>query len=98
MYVNGMGPNGPPGPEGASGPRPIDGLEVGSGAAQESLPREREDRVEISDQGRAMAEAERAGLAPEQIARLRGRVDAGFYNRSDVMAETAVRIARSGDL
>ncbi len=98
MYVNGVGPHGPPGPEGASGPRPIDGLEGGVGGVQDASLRDREDRVEISDRGRAMSEADQAGLGPEQIARLRGRVDAGFYDRSDVMTETARRIARSGDL
>lgn len=99
MYVNGMGPNGPLGPEGTQGPRPVERLEGDGPAAREpAAARDRADRVEISVQGRAMAAAEQAGLGPEQLARLKGRVDSGFYNRADVMTETARRIVVSGDL
>jgi hypothetical protein len=56
------------------------------------------ERVETSVQGRAMAEAERAGTDPEQMARLAGRLGSGFYQRPDVMTETARRILLSGDL
>jgi hypothetical protein len=45
-----------------------------------------------------MAEAEQVGLGPEQLARIRGRLSSGFYNRLDVMTETARRIVVSGEL
>lgn len=99
MYVNGMGPNGPLGPEGTPGLRPVDRSESdGPAASEASAVHDRADRVEISLKGRAMAEAEQAGMGPEQLARIRGRVSSGFYDRPDVMSETARRIVVSGDL
>lgn len=101
MYVNGMGPNGARGPDGASGPRPPDGAD-GAGTHRNGTPAppDRADRVEISAQGRALAEAEteQVGLLPALIVRMRGRLASGFYDRPDVMAETARRILESGDL
>ena len=99
MYVNGVGPNGPLGPEGTSGPQQVDRLgSDGPVGSEPTAGRDRADRVEISVQGRALAEADRAGLGPEQMARLRGRVSSGFYDRPDVMSETARRMIASGDL
>lgn len=98
MYVNGMGPNGARGPEGASGPRPADAADDARNGA--AAGRARSDRVEISAQGRALAEAEteQHGLLPQLIVRIRGRLASGYYDRPDVMAETARRIVESGDL
>lgn len=101
MYVNGMGPNGARGPEGASGPRPPDGADGVDGARNGTAAgRERSDKVEISAEGRALAaaETEEVGLLPQLVVRMRGRLASGFYDRPDVMAETARRMLESGDL
>lgn len=109
MYVNGMGPGGARGPEGVNGSRSADG----PGAPPDGADVRRngfdghdavQDRVEISDEARAMAEAdstsetEESGLLPQLVVRMRDRLDAGFYDRPDVMAQTALNILKSGDL
>ncbi len=99
MYVNGMGPaKGPLGPEEAPGARKADGASPGTRSDAPTGNRERADRVEISSQGRAMAEAADAGLSAEQVSWFRGRLDAGYYDAPEVMSETARRLLRSGDL
>ena len=90
MCVNGMGPDGP---EGTSGSRPVARSEGDGLGAREAGPVR--DHAETSVQRRAMAEAEQGS---EQLARIRGRVRSRFYNRPEVMTETARRIVVSGDL
>lgn len=110
MYVNGMGPSGARGPDGVNGSRPVDG----SGAPHDGTDVRRngfepgheagQDRVEISDRARALAEAESSaetesvGLLPQLVVRMRGRLSEGYYDRPEVMAETALKILQSGDL
>jgi len=98
MYVNGIGPNGAGGPDGTSGPRRAD--EAGPRNNDAAADRGRADKVEISAEGRALAEAEteRNGLPPQLLVRIRGQLASGYYDRPDVMAETARRIVESGDL
>lgn len=110
MYVNGTGPAGPRGPEGANGSRPVDGSGAphnGTDVRHNGFERGQEvvqDRVEISDEARAMAEAESApeteqtGLLPQLVVRMRARMAQGYYDRPEVMAETALKILQSGDL
>lgn len=70
----------------------------------------RADRVEISDEARALAEKAQAEaaidiegppqpvLTPEQLEALRGRVEAGYYDRPEVLDQVADRLLDSGDL
>ena len=110
MYVNGLGPGGARGSDGANGSRPVDG----TGAPNPGVPTPRlggepgreagPDRVEISAEARALAESEAApegepvGLLPQLVVRMRGRLAAHFHDRPEIMAETAARILESGDL
>lgn len=109
MYVNGMGPGGARGPEGVNGSRPVDG----PGAPHNGAEVRRngfdghdagQDRVEISAEARALAEAdstgetEQTGLLPQLVVRMRARIAEGFYDRPDVTAQTALNILKSGDL
>ena len=108
MHVNGLGPRGPRGSEGPKGARPSDGPEPphgglrrnGAEPGHEASP----DRVEISAEARALSvaetgtEGERVGLLPQLVVRMRGRLAANYYDRPEVMAETARRLLASGDL
>jgi anti-sigma28 factor (negative regulator of flagellin synthesis) len=62
----------------------------------------RNDSVQISDAGRALAGAEgseRAGsLSAERVAELRRKVLEGAYNSVNVVDQVAQRILKSGDL
>ena len=60
----------------------------------------RADQVEISDAGRALAEAEQpqGALKPELIQSMRQKVVGGLYDRPEVIAEVAHRMQASGDL
>ncbi len=64
---------------------------------------ERVDRVEISEQGRAMAEAEgaqktRGSQSPDRLASINDRIEDGTYNTAEMAEEVASRILASGDL
>lgn len=110
MYVNGMGPGGPRGPEGVNGSRPADDSGAprnGNDVRRNGFEHGREagpDRVEISAEARALAEAESAGeteqtgLLPQLVVRMEHRLAEGYYDRPEVMAETALKILQSGDL
>jgi negative regulator of flagellin synthesis FlgM len=71
-------------------------------ATTSAVGAERQDRVQISDAGRALAAREGApegsSLSPERIAQLRQRVLDGAYNSLDVVDEVARRILATGDL
>lgn len=114
MYVNGPGGSGLPGGERINGIRPTDGTDAPHprgrrpGAAEGAeTPL---DRVEISAQARALAESdataqsdataesEPVGLLPQLVVRMRGRLASHFYDRPEVMAQTARNILESGDL
>ena len=61
------------------------------------------DRVEISEKGRALAEASVAdaahgALSPERLAQINERVEDGTYNTAEVAEEVARRILDAGDL
>ena len=67
-----------------------------AGAAQ------REDKVQISDAGRALA-AQAAGgtqseLTPERIAQVRERILSGAYNSLEVVDQVARKMLASGDI
>ena len=72
--------------------------------AQAPAEAPRADRVEISEEGRALAENVAAaeggaeGLAPERVSELREMVVGGKYDRPEVIAEVARRMSASGDL
>jgi len=67
---------------------------------EEAVGVQRADQVEISDAGRALAEANEAGpgLPPERIQALKQKVVGGVYDRPEVIAEVAHRMQASGDL
>lgn len=70
---------------------------------QASAPAEapRADSVQISDAGRALAEAQAAdgqSLSVERINTLRELVIGGKYDNPEVIAEVARRMSASGDL
>jgi negative regulator of flagellin synthesis FlgM len=60
----------------------------------------RNDKVQISDAGRALAArgSSTSGLDPERAAQIRQRVLDGAYNSLSVVDEVARRIQSSGDL
>lgn len=68
--------------------------------AQPSAPRN--DSVQISDAGRALAgpggSARAASLSPERVADLRKKVLEGAYNSVQSVDQVAQRILKSGDL
>lgn len=80
--------------------------EAGSGPVapvQPTAPGSRAgDRVEISDEGRALAAANTHGrdgaLSPERVSELRQRVLAGAYNSVQVVDEIARRMLDRGDI
>lgn len=65
-------------------------------------PDQAADRVEISAQGRAMAElaeeAERLGMDPRKLALIKQRLVEGVYHNPTLADEVAARILKSGDL
>jgi len=71
---------------------------VGSSTAPAAAPRgEAKDSVQISDAGRAVS-ATGAGLTPERMAEIRGRIQEGAYNSLAVVDEVARRILETGDV
>jgi negative regulator of flagellin synthesis FlgM len=65
----------------------------------------RNDRVQISDAGRALAAQETASakgarteLTPERIGEIRGKILAGAYNSVEVVDEVARRMLERGDV
>jgi hypothetical protein len=77
-----------------SGPRPVRGTESVA----------RVDRIEISDEARALAaqnagEATRTdGLSPERISEIQRRIENRFYDAPEVIDQVARRILARGDL
>ena len=64
---------------------------------------ERVDRVEISEKGRALAEASAASatrgtLSPERLAQINQRVEDRAYDSAEVAEEVARRLLDAGDL
>ncbi|MDQ6831008.1 MAG: hypothetical protein M3081_19265 [Gemmatimonadota bacterium] len=59
--------------------------------------RNREDRVQISDAGRAKA-AETTGLDPQRVTDVRRKVLEGAYNSVNVVDTVARRILEQGDV
>lgn len=57
----------------------------------------RNDRVEISSQGRSLARLD-ADLDPERVAELRRKAYQGAYNSLDIVDQVARRILTRGDL
>jgi len=67
----------------------------------ESGEQPKRDHVEISDEARALSEqghAERIPVTEARIAEIRGRLDADFYTRPEVVRTVAERLLESGDL
>ena len=67
----------------------------------------RNDRVQISSAGRALASqaavsaghaAEAEGLSPARVAEIRGRILEGAYNSVEVVDQVARRMLESGDI
>lgn len=64
----------------------------------------RGDRIEISDEARALARArmaeavEEAALSPERIAEIRHRIETAFYDTPEIVHRVARAILASGDL
>jgi len=70
---------------------------VGTGAAPAAAPKgEVKDSVQISNAGRELS-TKGAGLTPERMAEIRGRIQAGAYNSLAVVDEVARRILDNGD-
>ncbi len=71
-----------------------------SAAAAVASAAGRNDKVQISDAGRALAarEGSTTALNPERAAQIRQRVLDGAYNSLGVVDEVARRILNSGDL
>ncbi len=90
-------------PAGAGKASDVDGKKD-KDAPSEVARVERADRVEISDQGRALAEQAEpvagAGqdLTPARAAAIQERIESGVYDRSDFAREVASRLLSSGDL
>ena len=68
-------------------------------------PVQRNDRVQISDAGRALAAQQsgdaapaRAELTPERIQEIRQRILGGAYNSVEVVEEVARRMLERGDI
>lgn len=62
------------------------------------------DKVEISDEGRALAAGTEAtvrktgDLPPERVLEIRQRIESGWYDTPEIAGEVARRIYHSGDL
>jgi negative regulator of flagellin synthesis FlgM len=71
-------------------------------AAQPAAPVQRNDKVQISDAGRALAAQAttpgRSELSPERIAEVRERILSGAYNSLDVVEEVARKMLATGDI
>lgn len=87
----------------------VEGSTAGKQATQSqssSVSSERNDRVQISEAGRALAaqasgapsEEVRAELSPERVAQIRQRVLEGAYNSVNVVEEVARRMLERGDI
>lgn len=92
----------PAGPASPVSPVRDDARRTPERAPERSAPRG-DDRVEISDEGRAMAhggaEATPSGtLAADRLMDVRRRVQSRFYDAPEVAAEVARRIIERGDL
>jgi negative regulator of flagellin synthesis FlgM len=60
---------------------------------------ERNDKVEISEAGRAMSgTASATGTSSDRIAEIRKKVLAGAYDSVEIVGQVAQRILQSGDL
>jgi anti-sigma28 factor (negative regulator of flagellin synthesis) len=94
MAIDGIG-YGAIGPRGTQGPGDVDppGGKDPSGA--ERTTRVRTDSVEISREGRELAET---GLTAERIEELRGKIADKTYDRTNVAEDVARRILASGDV
>jgi len=72
--------------------------------SQESQPQEnrvRKDQVEISEEAKELARqggADRIPVTEARLAEIQARLDAGYYDRPEVVREIAERIVDSGDL
>ena len=99
MKINGMGPgsvsgrSGPVRPSAAEQDYNEDDIRVGA-----------VDRAEISTEGlslareTAMAEAIEAGLEPDRLEEIHGRIESGFYQQPEVIEEVAQRMIAAGDI
>jgi len=73
-----------------------------AGAARGGVARG--DRVEISEEARALARSrlaeavEEAALTPERIAEIQRRIDTGFYDSPEIVHHVARAILARGDL
>jgi len=82
--------------------------EEGPGGSEEKArpvaPTSRADRVEISDEARALAQQARADeagqpeLTADRIDQIKGRIAENFYDQPEVIADLADRLLDSGDL
>ena len=82
--------------------------EEGPGGSEEKArpvaPASRADRVEISEEARALAQQARADeagqveLTPDRIAEIKARIVGHFYDQPEVIADVADRLLDSGDL
>lgn len=92
------------GTDGARGPartqRTVDPVAASRPASPVTAARRDEDRIEISAEARALAEAGRTDtpLSAEQIASLRQWVESGEFDRPEVLDVVARQMLKSGDL
>jgi len=76
-----------------------DGDQGDHGHVREVDASPRSDRVELSNEGRALAADEgESELNAARLLEVQNRIDEGFYDRPEVVEETARRILLSGDL
>lgn len=67
--------------------------------SEETTSQSRSDRVELSEEGQAMAsQAAHEGLSPERLEEIARRIDDGTYDSEEVAEEVARRLLNSGDL
>jgi anti-sigma28 factor (negative regulator of flagellin synthesis) len=73
-------------------------------AAQVGSQAPRNDRVQISDAGRALAAkatsdvSESESLSPERVDQIRQRILKGAYNSTEIVDQVARRMLESGDI
>lgn len=82
--------------------------EEGPGGSEDKArpvaPTSRADRVEISDEARALAQQARADetgpaeLSADRIAEIKAKIAGNFYDQPEVIADVADRLLDSGDL
>lgn len=87
----------------ARDPRKVDGAAQEGADVQGISQVERVDRVEISEEGRALAKASaenatRETLSPGRLAQINERIGDGTYHTPEVAEEVARQILDSGDL